>query len=61
MRSGRAIWRGRMEDGEMAEPDVHEQRYSTPMTYWVVGTLKRKEGVDDYDRDTHFSPFLVKE
>ena len=34
---------------------------ATPVTYWVVGTLKRKEGVDVFDRDTHFSPFLVKE
>jgi len=34
---------------------------ATPVTYWVVGTLKRKEGVDVYDRDTHFSPFLVRE
>ena len=30
---------------------------ATPLTYWVVNTLKRAEGVDVYDRDTNFSPF----
>ena len=29
----------------------------TPVTYWVVGSLKRYEGVDTYDTDTEFSPF----
>lgn len=29
----------------------------TPATYWVVGFLKRREGVDVYDTDTNFSPF----
>lgn len=29
----------------------------TPVTYVVVGTLKRREGVDVYDEDTDFSPF----
>lgn len=29
----------------------------TPVTYAVVGTLKRHEGVDVYDEDTDFSPF----
>lgn len=29
----------------------------TPVTYIVVGTLKRHEGVDVYDEDTNFSPF----
>lgn len=29
----------------------------TPVTYLVVGTLKRREGVDVYDSDTDFSPF----
>jgi uncharacterized integral membrane protein (TIGR00697 family) len=29
----------------------------TPVTYWVVNTLKRKEGVDLYDEGTNFSPF----
>ena len=31
----------------------------TPVTYWVVGFLKRKEGVDHYDTDTNFNPFIV--
>ena len=29
----------------------------TPVTYAVVGWLKRREGVDIYDEDTDFSPF----
>jgi queuosine precursor transporter len=29
----------------------------TPVTYAVVGFLKRAEGVDVFDRNTRFSPF----
>ena len=29
----------------------------TPVTYAVVGTLKRREGVEVFDTDTNFSPF----
>ena len=29
----------------------------TPVTYYVVNTLKRKEGVELFDTDTDFSPF----
>jgi len=32
----------------------------TPVTYQVVGFLKRKENEDYYDRDTNFTPFSVK-
>ena len=32
---------------------------ATPFTYRVVNFLKRKEGVDTYDYDTDFNPFLV--
>ncbi|TPG43411.1 VUT family protein [Sphingomonas koreensis] len=32
----------------------------TPVTYAVVGFLKRAEGVDVYDRGTNFSPFSAK-
>jgi uncharacterized integral membrane protein (TIGR00697 family) len=32
---------------------------ATPFTYMVVNYLKRKEGVDTYDYDTNFNPFLV--
>ena len=32
----------------------------TPVTYWVVGTLKRREGVDIYDEGTDFTPFRAK-
>lgn len=31
----------------------------TPMTYVVVSFLKRKEGLDVYDRDTKFNPLLL--
>ena len=31
----------------------------TPITYAVVGFLKRKENEDFYDRDTDFSPFHI--
>ncbi|MER2598205.1 MAG: queuosine precursor transporter [Caldilineales bacterium] len=34
---------------------------ATPLTYWVVNTLKRREGLDVYDRDTRFNPLLVSE
>lgn len=30
---------------------------ATPVTYWVVNSLKRAEGVDVYDQGTNFSPF----
>jgi uncharacterized integral membrane protein (TIGR00697 family) len=33
----------------------------TPLTYLAVGTLKRREGVDIYDRTTDFSPFRGRE
>ena len=32
----------------------------TPATYAVVGFLKRREGVDVYDRGTDFSPFRTR-
>jgi hypothetical protein len=32
---------------------------ATPLTYLVVGRLKRREGLDVYDRDTRFNPLLV--
>ena len=33
----------------------------TPITYAVVGFLKRAEGVDTYDRDTQFTPFSLRD
>ncbi len=33
----------------------------TPVTYLVVGLLKRREGVDVFDTDTEFSPFAKAE
>jgi hypothetical protein len=33
----------------------------TPVTYFVVGRLKRAEGVDTYDRHTHFTPFSLQD
>ena len=32
---------------------------ATPLTYVVVNRLKRREGLDVYDRDTRFNPLLV--
>jgi uncharacterized integral membrane protein (TIGR00697 family) len=32
----------------------------TPVTYAVVGWLKRKEGVDIYDAHTNFTPFKTR-
>lgn len=32
----------------------------TPVTYIVVGALKRAEGVDVFDRDTDFTPFRAR-
>jgi len=32
----------------------------TPLTYAVVGFLKRREGVDVYDSDTDFTPFRAR-
>ena len=32
---------------------------ATPFTYWIVGYLKKKEGIDIYDTKTNFNPFLV--
>jgi len=32
----------------------------TPLTYAVVGFLKRREGVDVYDAGTDFSPFRTR-
>ena len=31
---------------------------ATPLTYLVVGWLKRAEGVDTFDRATDFNPFI---
>lgn len=30
---------------------------ATPGTYWIVNFLKRREGVDPFDKDTDFNPF----
>ncbi|MCP1117852.1 queuosine precursor transporter [Robbsia andropogonis] len=33
---------------------------ATPLTYWIVGWLKRVEHHDHYDRDTNFTPFRLR-
>ena len=33
----------------------------TPLTYLVVGFLKRREGIDTYDYETKFNPFIIVE
>ncbi|MDD3861793.1 MAG: queuosine precursor transporter [Candidatus Gracilibacteria bacterium] len=32
----------------------------TPITYLIVGKLKKDEGVDVYDKDTNFNPFRIE-
>jgi uncharacterized integral membrane protein (TIGR00697 family) len=34
---------------------------ATPFTYFVVNRLKQKEGIDTYDYQTNFNPFLITE
>lgn len=34
---------------------------ATPLTYKLVGWLKRKEGIDVYDRGINYSPFALKD
>lgn len=36
------------------------EAFLTPVTYRVVNTLKRIEGVDVYDTETEFTPFSIK-
>jgi len=38
---------------------VAYEAVATPITYAVVKWLKRKEGIDVYDRGTNFNPFAV--
>ena len=33
----------------------------TPFTYWMVNFLKKREGIDVYDRDTRFNPLLLRD
>ncbi len=33
---------------------------ATPLTYWIVNSLKRVEKLDVYDRTTDFNPFKVR-
>ncbi|HEX2580401.1 MAG TPA: queuosine precursor transporter [Dongiaceae bacterium] len=32
---------------------------ATPLTYWVIAAIKRKEGLDTYDRQVNFNPFAL--
>jgi uncharacterized integral membrane protein (TIGR00697 family) len=34
---------------------------ATPLTYWIVNSLKRSEGVNYFDRATDFNPFAITE
>ena len=40
---------------------VAYETLATPITYAVVGFLKREEGLDVYDRDTSFNPLALAE
>ncbi len=33
----------------------------TPLTYWIVGWVKRSEAIDTYDYGVRYNPFLLKE
>jgi uncharacterized integral membrane protein (TIGR00697 family) len=34
---------------------------ATPLTYFIVGFLKKREGIDTYDHHTNFNPFLLRQ
>ena len=54
---------GLMQTSALATMIIVEWLYealATPITYVVVGFLKRVEGVDAYDIDTNFSPFAIE-
>jgi len=38
---------------------VAYETLATPLTYMIVGQLKRAEGVDTFDRGTNFNPFAL--
>jgi uncharacterized integral membrane protein (TIGR00697 family) len=38
---------------------VAYETLATPLTYFVVGWLKRVEGIDTFDRGTNFNPFAL--
>jgi uncharacterized integral membrane protein (TIGR00697 family) len=40
---------------------VAYETLATPVTYLVVGWLKRAEGVDAFDRGTDFNPFALRD
>ncbi len=40
---------------------VAYETLATPLTYAVVGFLKRQEGIDTFDRDTSFNPLALAE
>ncbi len=33
---------------------------ATPLTYWVVGWVKRREGIDTFDANVHYNPFSLE-
>ena len=49
----RAIWSG-------ALFKIVYEALATPLTYMVVNFLKRKEGMDVFDRKTNFTPFRLR-
>lgn len=40
---------------------VGYEALATPLTYTIVGFLKRSEGIDAYDDNTNFNPFALRE
>ena len=53
-------WSLRPTEGARLEFALTSKPHSTPLTYRVVGFLKRAEDEDYYDRGTNFTPFSLK-
>ena len=53
--------RDRTRSAKVAAMKVLVEIVLTPVTYAVVGFLKRREGVDIYDEHTHFTPFSLRD
>ena len=50
-------WRGLV---QQTTAENMSEILATPLTYWIVGFLKRAEQEDYYDRNTDFTPFSLR-
>jgi len=61
LEAGGPAERAGLRDGQVIRVDeIPSHDSQTPLTYRVVGFLKRAEHEDYYDRDTNFTPFSLK-